>query len=147
VILEEYNTTAGAVQWIHYQLTGTTLYRGTVNKASGTDPYTATTATGVMYPYATNVMNNASTAQKTAINAAYPGTFPSGAAVPIFTYTCDNGTNSPVLCSSAGTYNSPANVRDVEVTLIIQLQQADMKTGRLKVVTLDGRGHRVNPNK
>jgi hypothetical protein len=65
--------------------------------------------------------------------------------VPVFTYTCDTA-GSPTLCSSAGSYNTPNNIRDVEVTLIVETQQPDMQTRKLKVVTLDGRGHRVNPN-
>jgi type II secretory pathway component PulJ len=149
LILEELNPTTNNMQWIHYQLQGTTLLRGTVDKAvagAGADPFTATTAAG-MLPYATNVMNNTSAAQITQINAAYPGTFPGGAPLPIFTYYCDTP-NGPTLCTGAGAaYNLANNIREVEVTLIVLTQQPDMQTKRLRVVTLNGRGHRVNPNK
>jgi prepilin-type N-terminal cleavage/methylation domain-containing protein len=150
VILEEYDSTSNAMQWIRYQLggpTGTTLYRGTMPKAAGVDPSTAmTVGAGVMFPYATNVMNNASAAQIAQINAAYPGTFPGGAAVPIFSYNCDTAT-IPTACTAAGApYNTPTNIRDIEVTLIIMTQQRDMQSGGIRVVTLNGRGHRINPN-
>jgi len=149
LILEEANISSGNVQWIHYQLVGTTLYRGAVNKVAATDPSVATAmaAVGVMFPYATNVVNNAPAAQIAQINATYPGTFPGGAPVPIFSYTCDTGAGGiPTTCPTAGAFNSPANVRDIDVTLIIQTQQKDLQTGQLRVVTLHGRGHRINPN-
>src|ERR1700732_3437384 len=42
LILEELNPTTNAMQWIHYQLVGTTLWRGTVVKGvAGTDPLAA----------------------------------------------------------------------------------------------------------
>jgi Tfp pilus assembly protein PilW len=146
LILEEFDLTTNTMRWIHYQLVGTTLLRGTTAKGvAGTDPWAATTAAGIMFPYATNVMNNTSAAQITAINAAYPGTFPGGAPVPIFTYYCDTPAG-PTLCTGAGAFNLANNIREVEVTLIVLTQQPDMQTGRLRVVTLNGRGHRVNPN-
>jgi type II secretory pathway pseudopilin PulG len=147
LILEELDPTSNTMKWIHYQLVGTTLLRGTAVKGgAGTDPFTATTGAGVMFPYATNVMNNTSAAQIAQINAAYPGTFPGGAPVPIFTYYCDTP-NGPTLCTLAGgAYNLANNIREVEVTLIVLIQQPDMQTQRLRVVTLNGRGHRVNPN-
>jgi len=147
LILEELNPTTNAMQWIHYQLLGTTLWRGTVDKAvagAGADPMAATAAAG-MFPYATNVMNN-SVLQIAPINAAYPGTFPGGVPVPIFTYYCDVPNQPPALCTGAGANNLANNIREVEVTLIVLTQQPDMQTGRLRVVTLNGRGHRVNPN-
>jgi prepilin-type N-terminal cleavage/methylation domain-containing protein len=148
LILEELNNTTNTVQWIHYQLVGTTLFRGSVDKGVGVDPLAATTAAGVMFPYATNVVNNTSAAQIAQINAAYPGTFPGGAPVPIFTYYCDPppGAVAPTpLCTAAGAFNLATNVREVEVTLIIMTQQRDMQTQKLRLVTLNGRGHRVNP--
>jgi prepilin-type N-terminal cleavage/methylation domain-containing protein len=145
VIFEEYNSSTGTVQWIRYELTGTTLYRGAMDKTTGDPVSTFNSSTNVMFPYATNVMNNASTSQITTINASYPGTFPGGNPVPMFTYYCDTG-STPTLCSSAGSYNTPQNIRDVEVTLIIETQQTDMQSGKLRLVTLNGRGHRVNPN-
>jgi type II secretory pathway pseudopilin PulG len=152
LILEELNNTTNMMQWIHYQLVGTTLLRGTIDKAvagAGADPFVATTAAGagVMFPYATNVVNNTSAAQITQINAAYPGTFPGGAPVPIFTYYCDSPSGTK-LCTdpTIAAYNLANNIREVEVTLIVLTQQPDMQTGRLRLVTLNGRGHRVNPN-
>jgi type II secretory pathway pseudopilin PulG len=148
LILEELDPTSNTMKWIHYQLVGTTLFRGTVVKGGvGTDPFTATTAAGVMFPYATNVMNNASAVQIAPINAAYPGTFPGGAPLPIFTYYCDSP-NGTKLCTdpTIAAYNLANNIREVEVTLIVLIQQPDMQTQRLRVVTLNGRGHRVNPN-
>ena len=146
LILEELNPTTNTIQWIHYQLVGTTLLRGAVDKGVGTDPLAATTAAGVMFPYATNVMNNTTAAQITQINAAYPGTFPGGAAVPIFTYYCDTPAGS-TLCTAAGANNLANNIREVEVTLIVLTQQPDMQTRKLRLVTLNGRGHRINPNR
>ncbi|MDQ1404404.1 MAG: hypothetical protein QOG55_33 [Acidobacteriaceae bacterium] len=146
LILEEFDPTSNTMKWIHYQLVGTTLWRGTVVKGvAATDPWAATTAAGVMFPYATNVMNN-TPLQIPAINAAYPGTFPGGAPVPIFTYYCDVPGGPPALCTGAGANNLATNIREVEVTLIVLTQQPDMQTRRLRVVTLNGRGHRVNPN-
>ena len=148
LILEEFNPTTNTMQWIRYQLVGTTLLRGTVDKAvagAGADPMAATAAAG-MFPYATNVMNN-SVLQIAPINAAYPGTFPGGLPVPIFTYYCDSP-NGTKLCTdpTIAAYNLANNIREVEVTLIVLTQQPDMQTRRLRVVALNGRGHRVNPN-
>jgi type II secretory pathway pseudopilin PulG len=156
LILEEANPDTGNIDWIHYELGGvpgcpvaTTLYRGDVPKSAVLLPAAVTACTsGTMYPYATNVMNNASAAQIAQINAQYPGTFPGGAAVPIFTYTCDPAasTNGPQPCTSALALNTANNIRDVEVTLIIMTQQPDQQGGQLRLVTLNGRGRRVNPN-
>jgi prepilin-type N-terminal cleavage/methylation domain-containing protein len=146
LILEEANSTTGTIQWVRYTLQGKTLYRGAIDKTLAGDPSTLlTVALGTMFPYATNVMNNASSSEISAINAVYPGTFPGGAAVPIFSYSCDTAT-TPTTCTSAGTYNAANNIRDIEVTLIIQTLQTDMQSGQLRVVTLNGRGHRINPN-
>lgn len=48
-------------------------------------------------------------------------------------------------CRSAGNYNSPQNIRDIDVTLIVMTPQPDMQTLALKLVELNGRGHRLNP--
>ena len=158
LILEEANSTNGnTIEWIHYQLGGvpgcpsaTTLYRGVAPKVAATDPAAATLCAlgNVMFPYVTNVMNNGTAGQRTAINAAYPGTFPGGAPLPIFTYTCDSATSgaAPLACTAAGALNSANNIRDVEVTLVIKTQQKDLQTNQVQVVTLNGRGRRVNPN-
>jgi prepilin-type N-terminal cleavage/methylation domain-containing protein len=145
VIFEGDNNDGAGVQWIRYQLVGTTLFRGTVAKAAGTDPVTATNAAGVMLPYVTNVMNNASAAQITQFRAAYPGMYPGNVAQPIFQFTCDTAAGT-VLCQNAGASNSPSNVRDVEITLIVMTTQTDDQTGKVRLVELNGRGHRINPN-
>ena len=147
VIFEGDNNDSGTVNWTRYQLIGTTLYRGQVPKpaAAGSDPVTATSAAGVMLPYVTNVMNNASAAQIATFQAQYPGMFPGGVAQPVFQFTCDSPAGT-VLCQNAPTSNSPSNVRDVEITLIVQSQQPDMQTRKLRLVELNGRARRINPN-
>jgi hypothetical protein len=131
------------VQWIRYQLQGTTLYRGMAPKQSGDDPDADTSA--LLIPFVQNVINNSSSAQIAQYQLTYPGMFPVGAPVPIFSYTCDTGgATSP--CPAAGVYNSPANIRDVVVTLIVLAQTRDAAMGVPRIVQLSGRGRRVNPN-
>jgi prepilin-type N-terminal cleavage/methylation domain-containing protein len=144
VIFEEDYDGSGTVKWVRYQLNGTTLWRGVTNKVAATDPATATSAAGVMYPYVQNVMNNASSAQITAIRATYPTMFPGGNPVPIFNYTLDPTTGASGCAAAA---SSPCNVRDVQVTLIVQAPQRDAQTRALRLVELNGRGHRMNPNR
>jgi len=120
------------VQWIRYQLQGTTLMRGAVNKFSGGDPDTSTS--GNLVPLVQNVINNSG-----------------GTPVPIFSYTCDTPIapqTQPPLCASLGTAadNSPANIRDVTVTLIVAAPLPDATTGQQRVVELRGRGRRINPS-
>jgi prepilin-type N-terminal cleavage/methylation domain-containing protein len=139
---------SGVVQWIRYQLQGTTLFRGAIPKGgAGTDPVAATPNPGaVMLPYVLNVMNNAPAAQIAQFQAAYPAMFPGGTPQPLFQFTCDTPTG-PVLCQNAAGNNSPANVRDVDITLIVMTPQRDAQTNQIHLVELNGRGHRVNPNK
>jgi type II secretory pathway pseudopilin PulG len=132
------------VQWIRYQLQGTTLMRGATLKVAGTDPVTATA--GAMLPYVLNVMNNATPAQIAQFQAAFPAMFPGGTPQPLFQFTCDAPTG-PVLCQIALGSNSPANVRDVDITLIVMTPQRDAQTNQIHLVELNGRGHRLNPNK
>jgi Tfp pilus assembly protein PilW len=137
------------VSWVRYQLPAgsTTLMRGVVPKSTVIDPVIATSAAGVMIPYVQNVMNNATSTQIGAIQSVYPTMFPGGQPVPIFSYMCDANTGAgPIACSTAGVFNSPVNVRDVEVTLIVQSPTPDAQTGKLRLVELHGRGRRVNPN-
>jgi prepilin-type N-terminal cleavage/methylation domain-containing protein len=138
---------SGVVQWIRYQLQGTTLFRGAIPKgAAGTDPVAATPNPGaVMLPYVLNVMNNAPPAQIAQFQAAYPAMFPGGNPQPLFQFSCDTATG-PVLCQNAGANNSPANVRDVDITLIVMTPNTDAQTNQIHLVELNGRGHRVNPN-
>lgn len=140
---------APVVQWVRYTLQGTTLWRGAVNKVVGANPAAQVSiAAANMYPYVTNVMNNATNAQIAAFRAAYPSMFPGGNPQPIFQYYCPNPAAAPalVLCQNAGANNFPANVVDVEVTLIVQATQSDAQTRAPRLVELNGRGHRVNPN-
>jgi hypothetical protein len=133
------------VQWVRYQLPAgtTTLMRGVADKAA-MDPVAATA--GAMVPYIQNVMNNASGSQISTIQAAYPTMFPGGGPVPLFAYTCETGGGAPLSCPSAGAFNTPANILDVEITLIVQATATDAQTGLPRLVELHGRGHRLNPN-
>lgn len=142
VIFEEDYDGTGVVRWVRYQLQGTTLMRGVTPKVAG-DPNAPTLA--VLAPYILNVMNNAPAAQIAAIQVNYPAMFPGGAAVPIFTYPQFDPPLGAAGCISA--VNSPCNIRDVGVTLIVQSPQRDTTNQQVRVVELNGRGRRSNPNK
>jgi prepilin-type N-terminal cleavage/methylation domain-containing protein len=129
------------VQWIRYQLLGTTLYRGTAQKVSGGDPDAETSKQ--LVPFVQNVINNSSSAQIAAYRTKYPTMFPVGA-VAIFSYNCDTGA-APAPCAGAGT-GTPANIRDVVITLIVSAPTPDATTGAPRIVQLSGRGRRINPN-
>lgn len=135
------------VSWIRYQLVGTTLYRGVVPKSAGGDPVTATSAPDVLTPFLANVANNAPGSLLTQITAQYPSMFPSEKPQPIFQYICDTpgGPAPSAPCPSAGGSNSPKNIRDIGVNLIVITPQRDQQTQSLKLVELIGMGHRVNP--
>src|SRR5258708_20327357 len=62
------------VQWIRYQLAGTTLSRAQVTKTLGADPAIATA--GVLAPYLNNVRNSASDAPLPPIHSHYPSLLP-----------------------------------------------------------------------
>ncbi len=133
------------VQWIRYQLQGTTLYRGMAPKVFGADPDATTLA--ALVPFVQNVVNNSSPGQITQYQLSYPSMFPAGAPVPIFSYNCDTaGAPLPCQAAAAVAFNSPANIRDVIVTLIVSTPTPDAKTGVPRIVQLNGRGRRVNPN-
>jgi len=146
---------ASTVSWIRYQLQNTTplptLMRGVVNKSIG-DPDASTA--GVLVPFVQNVVNtqvvqNVANSLVAQYQAAYPSIFPGGAPVPIFSYTCDNSSPPPQTraCPLAIVAdNSPANIRDVMITLIVAAPLPDGITGRPRLVTLSGRGRRINPN-
>jgi prepilin-type N-terminal cleavage/methylation domain-containing protein len=144
---------ASQVQWIRYQLQGTTLMRGMAPKAVGADPDATTSAAGVLAPFVENVVNNVCPPQIPTCQTAYPGLFPGGTAAPIFSYLCDNPPvpQSPppptTKCLSAATsINSPANIREVNITLIVAAPLPDAATGQPRLVQLLGRGRRINPN-
>jgi hypothetical protein len=146
-LIVETNLGNGAgVSWVRYQLINTTLYRAVVSKTAGADPVAATSATGVMVPFLTNVMNNAPASQLAFIVASYPGMFPGGVPQPVFKYTCDTSAG-PRPCPLAGNDGIPANIRDVDVALIVMTRQPDMQSQQPKLVELSGRGRRVNPSK
>jgi len=132
------------VRWVRYQLLAgaTTLTRADVPKVAGADPV-ASTGGALLLPYLQNVMNNATGAQIASIRGAYPAMFPGNATVPVFTYTCDVVGSFPAPCTAA---NKVSDIRDVDVTLIVQSLSRDAKTQTLRLVELHGLGHRVNPN-
>ncbi len=141
-----------SVQWIRYRLQGTTLMRGMVPKQASHEPAMDTSAAGVLVPFVQNVVNNSPTLQigQFQLDAAYPAVFPGGAPVPIFQYTCDTPSaplNPAQPCPLLGAPdNSPANIRDVSITLIVAAPLPDDTTGQPRLVQLEGRGRRINPN-
>ena len=124
LILETDLGNGNGVSWIRYQLNSTTLFRSVVPKKAGKDPAAETSDPAVMVPFLTNVLNSP--------------------AQPIFQFTCDTPAG-PQPCPAAGGNGVPNNIRDVDITLIVNTRQPDLQTGRLKLVELEGRGHRVNP--
>jgi prepilin-type N-terminal cleavage/methylation domain-containing protein len=147
LIVETDSGNGTGVNWIRYQLQatpqGTILCRGAVPKTAGMDPVAATSASGVMTPLVNNVVYNASGALLAQITAEYPSMFSGGVQPPLFTYSC-NTPAGPQPCTSAGIYNAPRYVSDVDITLIVQTPQQDLQTGALKLIELTGRGHRTN---
>lgn len=131
------------VNWIRYQLIGTTLFRSVVPKTGG-DPVAATSVASVMTPFVENVMNNVPDPLLTQIKTQYPAMFPVGP-VPIFQYTCATPAG-PQLCTLAAGYNAPKNISDVDVTLIVKTPHEDLQTQSLQLVELTGRGHVSNPS-
>lgn len=135
----------GIVEWVRYQLNGTTLYRGVVAKSNNPagDPEGITS--GTLVPYVQNVMNNPPAAQLATLQAQYPAMFPSGP-VPVFEYYCES-TPQPKKCTDpTASTDDPTHVVAVTVTLIVQAPTADMTTGRLQLVQLQGEGRRLNPD-
>ena len=140
------------VYWIRYQLVGTTLMRGVAPRASGADPDAAFTGANAVAPFVQNVVNKVCPPQLPNCQTAYPLVFPGGSPVPIFKYTCEtpSAPQYPLpYCSGLGAVsdNSPQNIRDVIITLIVAAPLPDATSGRPRLVQLSGRGRRVNPNK
>jgi prepilin-type N-terminal cleavage/methylation domain-containing protein len=131
------------VEWIRYQLAGNILSRAAVEKSAGGSPPDVATSSAFV-PYIQNVMNNASPAQIAQFQAVYPQMFPAGNPVPIFSYTCYTPYGSQP-CPSAGSYNAPVDITDVEVTLIVMAPTKDAQTGVPRLIELHGRGHSLNP--
>lgn len=155
------NCAPSCVQWIRYQLQGNTLMRAAVYKTStGLDP-DGTTA-GNLVPFVQNVVNNSPTLQigQIQLDTAYPTVFPGGAPLPIFQYTCDTpslsqalplptapcATTAPGVTPAPAADNCPTNIRDVLITLIVAAPLPDSQTGRPRLIQLEGRGRRINPN-
>jgi type II secretory pathway pseudopilin PulG len=133
------------VEWTRYQLQTPTniLSRSQTSKGGvGVDPDGTTRDSFV--PYVQNVMNNASPAQIAQFEAVYPRMFPGGNPVPVFSYICYTPFG-PQPCVSAGSYNSPLNVTDIEITLIVMAPTKDAQTGQPRLIELHGRGHSLNP--
>jgi Tfp pilus assembly protein PilW len=133
------------VEWTRYQLQGTVLSRAQTPKVMGGDPDGTTSPTFV--PYVQNVMNNATLSQIAQFRLTYPQMFPGAKPVPIFSYICPNPMSPPstIDCPSAGSYNSPVNITDVEITLIVMAPNVDAQTGSPRLIELHGRGHNLNP--
>jgi prepilin-type N-terminal cleavage/methylation domain-containing protein len=135
------------VEWTRYQLAGNILSRAQTFKAAGPSFDPAGTTSPAFVPYVQNVMNNASPSQIAQFQAVYPQMFPGGNPVPVFSYFCPNATPPPstIACPLAGSYNSPMNVTDVEITLIVMAPTVDAQTGQPRLIELHGRGHSLNP--
>jgi prepilin-type N-terminal cleavage/methylation domain-containing protein len=132
------------VSWIRYLLNGTTLLRGVAPKTAGSTPLAAIPQ-GSMTPFVENVMNNPPGALLAEIQAQYPTMF-NGGAVPIFQYTCNTPQGPQPCTTSPANYNTPKNISDVDVTLIVKTRLADAQNQRLQVMELTGRGHVSNPS-
>ena len=145
-LIVETNTGSGMV-WIRYQLNQAqgVLYRGVVPKTTG-DPVSAFSGSGIMTPLVTNVLNYPTTAQLAQINTQYSTMLPAGTQ-PIFVYSCSTPAPAPAgsqPCASAGAFNAPKFIIDIDVTLIVRTPQQDMQTQSLKLIELTGRGHQTN---
>lgn len=148
VIFEEQPDNSANVQWIRYTLQGTTLFRGATNKLTAASANaTLSIAAGNMNPYIYNVVNNDTPANIATYRAAVATMFPGGNPVPIFQFYCPNPAGAPptVLCQNAGANNSPSQVTDIEITLIINTPERDKQNRNLHLVELNGRGHVINP--
>lgn len=143
LIVETRLSTDTQVSWVWYHLDPTTsiLSRAVVTKTSG-DPLSTVQSSGQQVAFLANVVNDSSS--MASIRAQYPSMFPGGNPQPVFHYSCDTPTGT-MACSSAGDYNSPQNIRDIDIILIVMTPQRDLQTQSLKLVELNGRGHRVNP--
>jgi type II secretory pathway pseudopilin PulG len=145
------DTADSNVSWIWYHLdTATnTLLREMVTKTAG-DPYATVSTAGTAVPLLTNVMNSPGPALLAQIQTQNATMYPGGQPVPIFQYYCVSPTlgtgPTSVPCSVAGANNTPRFITDVQITLIVATPQMDIQTQRFKLVELNGRGHRLNPN-
>jgi len=138
------------VSWIWYHLDTTTnpntptLMRTVVRKNFG-DPLAIVQVSNETTSLVANVMNNPPSTLLAQIKAQYPSMYPLGVGQPIFQYFCDTPSGAMPCASAPMGYNTPRNIRDVNITLIVATPQQDMQTQQYKLVELNGRGHRVNP--
>src|SRR5882724_298509 len=130
LILEEDNDGNG-VKWIRYKLTGNTLYRAIAAKSL---LGAAATTDAALVPYLENVMNNASASEIAAITTSNPGTFPGGAAVPIFTFPLYQGAAQVV-----------PNIHNINICLIVQAASRDQQTQGVRIATFTAQASTVNP--
>ena len=131
LILEEDQSDGGGVKWIRYKLIGNTLNRAVATKTL-LNPVTVTDP--LLVPYLENVMNNASASEIAAISASNPGTFPGGAAVPIFTFPLYQGAAQVA-----------PNIHNINVCLIVQAPSRDQQTQRIRIATFTAQASTVNP--
>jgi len=101
---------------------------------------TATGAAGLMLPYVQKVMNNATALRLLQFKPPIPPCSRAGIQFPFSITRATWVGGAPTACPAAGAFNGPVNVRDVEVTLIVQATGTDAQTGRPRVVELHGRG-------
>jgi len=139
------------VSWIWYHLDTTTnpntptLMRTVVRKNFG-DPWAIVQASNETTSLVANVMNVPPAVELAQIKAQYPSMYPLGTAQPIFQYTCDTPGGPQPCATATDPYNTPSYIRDVNITLIVAAPQKDMQTQMYKLVELNGRGHRLNPD-
>jgi Tfp pilus assembly protein PilW len=132
LILEEQDPSTGTgIVWIRYQLSGNTLNRAVTAKTTA-DPKSATDA--LLVPYLENVMNNASASEIATITASYPGTFPGGNPVPVFTFP-----------QYQGATQAPPNIHNINICLIVQAPNKDLQTKGVRVATFTAQASTVNP--
>jgi type II secretory pathway pseudopilin PulG len=122
LILETDLGDSNGVQWIRYSLQGTTLMRGVTSKIKWADPVASTSAgAAVLLPYLDNVINQSKS-------------------LPVFSY-CYDRTGCAVLTAPTGLVS---DIREVNVTLIVQSAQPDPQTHELRTITLTGQAARFN---
>jgi len=130
LILEE--DQGSGVKWIRYKLSGNILYSAVVTKTTSNNPVTATD--DALVPYLENVMNNASSSQISTITASYPGTFPGGTAVPVFTFP-----------QYQGAAQAPPNIHNINIALIVQAPNKDLQTQGVRIATFTAQASTINP--
>ena len=129
---------ADGVEWVRYQLRGTTLFRGITPKNIAANPAIATLNN--LAPYVENVMNATTPAEMAQIQASYPNLFPGNAAVPVFQYACG------VPAGPCNAIHTARDITEITITLIVRAANPDPRTQQLRVVTLTGLARRINPS-